>query len=90
MSETETAYADFVVRMSKLFHRGIICPSEAWNQIGEATSIERLMLILDSLPQSDQEAVRGIHRKRPESLTHLAANDSRFQVILDWCLEAVD
>jgi len=84
---TKRTPAEVVVRAAKLFHRGVICPTEAWNLINDATSDLDVVVLLDGLESSDQELVRGIHKERPESLRHLAASreDSHFPALLHWC-----
>ena len=82
-----------VVHAARLFHRGIICPTETWNVINDATADVDIVALLDGLDAVDRDAVRGIHNERPESLKHLAAtrDDSHFPSLLRWCLgSAID
>ncbi len=81
---------EMVVHAARLFHRGIICPTETWNVINDATANVDIVAILDGLDPVARDAVRGIHDERPESLEHLAAtrDDSHFPSLLQWCLRS--
>ncbi|MCA9212028.1 MAG: hypothetical protein KDB27_03110 [Planctomycetales bacterium] len=79
---------EFVVHVAQLYHRGVICPTEAWNQIHDATDDHDAIALFNQLNENGQELIREIHLERPESLEGLAtaATGSRFPAMLDWCL----
>jgi len=77
---------EFIIHIARLYHRGIICPTEAWQTIAEAN--RDVVRLLDSLKPIEQELIRRIHDDRPESLLGLANRASRdegFKAMLSWC-----
>ncbi|MEM7313841.1 MAG: hypothetical protein AAF497_11885 [Planctomycetota bacterium] len=82
---TDRTSAEAVVHAATLFHRGVICPSEAWRAIYDATDATDVVAILDGLGDVGRSLVSGIHRERPKSLKCLAESDTGFQAMLDWC-----
>ena len=79
---------EFVVHVARLYHRGVICPTEAWNQIHDATENHDAIALFNQLNENEQELIREIHLECPDSLEGLAtsATGSRFPAMLDWCL----
>ena len=73
--------------MAKLFHRGIICPSETWRQIHDVDASSSITAIFDALDDAGRALVLGIHRERPNSLNFLseAEPESKFPAMLEWC-----
>ena len=75
-----------VLHFAKLFHRGVICPTETWNKIFEETENSDVVAVLNSLDPEEQMLIRGIHRERPNSLACLAEKnpETNFPLIRDW------
>ena len=84
----ERTPSESVVHAAKLYHDHVICPSESWRAINDATQGLDLISLLNDLDSSDQELVRKIYLERPLSLQGLAESyiDSQFPVILKWCI----
>ena len=88
----ERTPSEFVVHVARLFHRGVICPTETWNQIHDATVGLNAVALFDKLDEPQQTLVRGIYLERPESLENLARSKvgSQFSAMLDWCVAGSD
>ena len=88
----ERTPSEFVVHVARLFHRGVICPTETWHQIHGATEDLNAVALFDKLDEPQQTLVRGIHLERPESLENLARSSvgSQFSAMLDWCVAGSD
>lgn len=88
----ERTPSEFIVHVARLYHRGVICPTETWNQIQDATADLNAVALFDELDEPQQTLVRGIHLERPESLENLAKSnaDSQFAAMLNWCVAGSD
>jgi hypothetical protein len=79
----------FVVRVAGLYHRGVICPSEAWNQIATAIDESPVKEFLAQLSTEERQSLLRLYDERPLSLAHLAEKyDSpkeQFLNLLRWC-----
>jgi hypothetical protein len=78
-----------IVRAANLYHRGIICPGETWNQILDAVGGAEVGPILGQLTLDEQRSVKAIYSDRPRSLSFLAesrpASESQVTDLLRWC-----
>jgi len=81
-----------VVHAAKLYHDRVICPSESWRAINDATQELDLISLLNDLDSSEQELIRTIHLERPLSLENLAESDpdSQFPAMLKWCITDIN
>ena len=88
----ERTPSEIVVHVARLYHRGVICPTETWNQIHAAIVDLDAVSLFNELDEHEQALMRGIHLERPESLENLANSnsDSQFSAMIDWCLDGSD
>ena len=79
---------EHVIHVARLYHRGVICPTETWNVIYDGTEHLDVVALFRELADDEQDLVRGIHRERPGSLENLAHSkpDSQFPAMLAWCV----
>ena len=86
----ERTLPEFVVHVARLYHLGVICPTETWNQIHDATANLDAIALFNGLGDAERALIRGIHLERPGSLENLAksSTDSQFPAMLDWCVES--
>lgn len=79
--------SEFVVHVARLYHRGVVGPTEAWSQIEDAITELDAVALFDGLDVAEQSILRGMHLERPESLRELAKSkrDLQFPAMLDWC-----
>ncbi len=77
------------MQFAMLGQRGILCPTECWRQINDATAEIGLVPLLDSLSRRQQLVIKANHLERPGSLEHLAASEtnSHYPALLKWCTE---
>ena len=70
----------------------MICPTETWNQIHDATADLGAIALFNALDDAEQALIRGIHLERPGSLENLAKSnsDSQFPSILNRCVAGSD
>ena len=52
---------DHVSHVVKLYHRGIICPSEMWLSLAEALSPATATVVLESLPEDVKVQLRAVY-----------------------------
>ena len=83
---------EHVIHVARLYHRGVICPTETWNVIYDGTKHLDVVALFRALADDEQDLVHGIHRERPGSLENLAKSnpDSQFPAMLDWCVAGID
>ena len=86
-----------VAHLVRLFHRGIICPSEMWRQIADTLRPDNVTDILDSLPDETKEQllVAWIDRPpaayiaQPGTYSEAAEYQAVCVPIVRWCEERI-